>query len=735
MREPLAHLLDPGPTRPIEALLPAVARAARGVEDTDWAPPPWLLPHQRIAGRRLAGALRTFRGGLLADAVGLGKTYVALALAGTAKRPIAVVPAALAPQWRRVADRVRVAISIVTHEALSRSGRIPPADFVIVDEAHRFRNPATRRYDRLARDLRAAPVLLVTATPVVNRAQDLLHLLRLFLPDHALAGLGVPSLQGAFTEERFLDVLHAVAPLIVARDEHTAAGLSHALPAVADAKVFRASPLEPGRLTVVVRETLSLRFPALGPEAPELLRRHLLHRLASSADAFRVSVRRHAAYCRRACDAALRGERLPRAAARQLFGPEDDGQLELLLASAREPLDPAPLVEELDRLHRLEALLADVPRPKEARLIRLLARRGDRKTLIFTTARATALALARALRWQRLAVVTGDAARIASGRITAEEAFTLFAPRARGRPPPHRRRDVAVLIATDLASEGLDLQDADTVVHYDLPWQPVRLAQRVGRLVRLGSLYDTVRVWWFVPPAALERRLGLITRLGDKLDAQLRLTVPTSSGVGRARVANMMLRARERLAALETDAAPCVGGHAPAPLAGTLLALRWTYAGTAVRELLGVGRDGAVLDFERIEGWMRRTAAGSDTAPRTGTVGRAVVAGLVQARLRPLGPTTAAARHIAVRLLRRARRAGAHRELELLALLDEALARVHGGLTEGEERILRDLLRRPRPVRALRRWLASTPVRACEWTGPVPEVVIGPGLAGDSSPH
>src|SRR5207237_6422883 len=67
----------------------------------------------------------------------------------------------------------------------------------VVDEAHRFRNPGTNRYRALARLVVGAKVLLVTATPVHNRVGDLCHLLRLFLRDHDLTALGVPSLRRA----------------------------------------------------------------------------------------------------------------------------------------------------------------------------------------------------------------------------------------------------------------------------------------------------------------------------------------------------------------------------------------------------------------------------------------------------------------------------------------------------------------------------------------------------------
>jgi len=115
-----------------------------------------------------------FGGALLCDAVGLGKTYTGLAVATRYEAVVVSAPAILVPQWRQVSGQLAVPITIVSHESLSRRSALPRADFMIVDEAHWFRNPRTVRYDTLARQARASHMLLMTATPVVNRPRDLL---------------------------------------------------------------------------------------------------------------------------------------------------------------------------------------------------------------------------------------------------------------------------------------------------------------------------------------------------------------------------------------------------------------------------------------------------------------------------------------------------------------------------------------------------------------------------------
>src|SRR6267142_1248734 len=73
---------------------------------------------------------------------------------------------------------------------------------------------------------------------------------------------------------------------------------------------------------------------------------------------------------------------------------------------------------------------------------------------------------------------------------------------------PKRKREMLInilgedtLIFTDLASEGLNLQRAGVVVHYDIPWNPVKLDQRNGRAWRIGQTRDFVRAIYFLPEA------------------------------------------------------------------------------------------------------------------------------------------------------------------------------------------------------------------------------------------
>src|SRR5690242_10139047 len=134
-----------------------------------------LYPHQRRAVARIRQLLRHVGGAMLADATGLGKTFVALAVGATVERLLIVVPAALVDAWHHSADRAGVIASFISTERLSR-GAVPPVvdpELVIVDEAHHFRNRRTKRYAALAEICDRSRVLLLSATPLQNRREDL----------------------------------------------------------------------------------------------------------------------------------------------------------------------------------------------------------------------------------------------------------------------------------------------------------------------------------------------------------------------------------------------------------------------------------------------------------------------------------------------------------------------------------------------------------------------------------
>ncbi len=717
---------------------PVLRRAALGLRDDRWNPPEWLLPHQVDAARRVTHSLQSFGFALLADAVGLGKTYVALALAAAYRKPVAVVPAAIVSQWQRVSGEVGIDLAIHTHEAMSRGRRALGADLIITDEAHRFRNPNTRRYDVLARTVGCSHLLLLTATPVVNGAADLVNLTRLALADNAFAIFGLPSMERALNGGDHQRIMHASAAVITARAPNNIPSLHESLPKVTDEPVLRPPPAAYRRVTALLRAVDRLEFPSLSNTAEAaLLRLHLLYRLASSTDACRETVLRHLVYMDRAIEAADRGETLSRAKARQVFSSEVELKLNLQQFSRLENVaDIQKLREDRHRLGRLLLLLTRMngTSPKTIALKRLLTKRTNRKTIVFTTALATAHMLARAMGWQRVAVVGSGQAWIASGRLPVEEALALFAPVARRAPNPPASSVVQVLLATDLVSEGLDLQDADAVVHYDLPWTPLRLQQRVGRVVRLGSRHDAVEVSWFAPPSAIECRLALEARIAAKASCQLDLHVAITSSVGNAQVMNRLLEQREALGMAHSTTAPSDPRHAvvKGPQIA-IVAIQWEWGKASGTELLAMTGEpprlvGSYGEIDILIGLL-------SSSPRTPSPPPdallACLLPVVRCRLATAdrGSTNQATRRLARHLVRRAYIAGKRRDAKSVNICDAVLDRLRHGVSVGGERSLEELSRLGGPLGGLSDWLKDQP----EKKDGCPKFTIVAAMFGDGT--
>ena len=712
--EPLAVALEPpGEAAPRDVACAAARALLDGTPMASIAPPlsswpAWLAPHQIPAAERLTSIIARHGGALLADEVGLGKSYVALAVALARHEPfVLVVPAVLVSQWRALLDRFGVQEApIITHESLSVVTARPPdrptAAFVVVDEAHRFRNPDTNRYSALARHVVGSQVLLVTATPIHNCVADLLHLLRLFLRDHALTALGVPSLRNAARREADRSLAHAaVARVVVARSRERVqtaydGGPVHMVFPRSTTEALRAGPAPDELISDLASGVAALR--AGGGAAP-LLRLMLLRRLGSSLPAFHAALARHDAYLDLAVRAAAEGRALTPREFQRCFprAPESDIQLvlfPLLLEHAAN--GSTPCADDRKILARLRQLLARAPArdPKVAALERLLSERSG-KTIVFTDAQPTARYLLRCLHHRRVAAVFGHAGRFASGDVSRHEVLRAFAPRAQGGPQPVAALQTDVLVATDLLSEGLNLQDAERVVHYDLPWSPARLAQRVGRIDRLGSSHAAIATVTFLPPPVLARALNVEERLANKVSAQ------QVAGTGGR------LDWCDQLATLVSSSAGAPAGPCAAAIAGdqpcTILIVRIA----------------KLVEAIVVEGETARTspaAASRILATAVTAEPRAVdrsflrhaiaaAAPLIRSRLAAVqdarwraSDRDRLARRLIPWVLSAARRAARRGNGEQLTALDRLVSRLASGMTAGEELLLEDLLSRPQAL-------------------------------------
>jgi hypothetical protein len=479
------------------ALAPAAAASGLGAIT--------LRDEQRTAVAAVRAALARYRGALLADPTGAGKTFVALAVARGADDPLVIAPAVLRPTWFAAAHRAGVAVRFASLESLSR-GRAPRVgDLLVIDEAHHLRHPHTARYRAAAALVARAPVLLLSATPIHNRDRDLATLLALFLGAAA----------------RALDP--AVRRAVVVQAAGAAGGVA---PRVLATRRLR-PPADDDLLAAIAA------LPPAGAAWP-LVTVALIRAWASSDAALAAALRRRAWRTAARADACDRGLALD-ARDLSLWTIGEDAQQLALPGLVGMPA--AVVTHAADALRRhadaCAALGARVRRTAHtdaarARLLRAVLRRhAPIPVVAFSHAAETVLALFHHLRRvPGVAALTARGARVAGGALTVGDALARFAPVAHGRAAVPAAERIALLLATDLASEGVNLQDAGAVVHLDLPWTVARLAQRVGRVARPGGAVDAVAVYAVAPPASAAAALAIEARLRTKWRAACAVRSP-----------------------------------------------------------------------------------------------------------------------------------------------------------------------------------------------------------------
>ena len=486
-----------------------------------------LRDHQQDAATRLRRAIQLYGGALLADEVGLGKTYTALAAARDVRPLLVVAPAALTSMWQSALTNARMEAEVISLESLSRR-EAPRRSYalIVVDEAHHARNQFTRRYDRLAALTRATPALLLSATPLHNAASDLHSLLALFLG--ARAERLTPAQLSACVVRRTRTDVHAVLP-------------------------HRAPPvwLEVGGSPGVLASILDIPAPCPprdGGDAGVLVTFSLVRAWASTDGALRSALRRRIARAQSLADGLEAGRYPSRSEllswvvgedATQLAFPEimsdaTTGNLALLRDSVRQHVAGAK--------HALQIAADDCEHADDQRaamLRDLRARHPNERIVVFSQFADSVHAMFTRLRADgRVAAVTAQGAVVAGGPLTRSQVLARFAPGNGGRTAS-RAEAIDLLLATDLLSEGLNLQDASVVVHLDLPWTAARLTQRLGRIWRMASPHDRVFEYAFKPPGPADQLLRLTEILKRKAGSASRALgelVPPLLGdsVGRA---------------------------------------------------------------------------------------------------------------------------------------------------------------------------------------------------------
>lgn len=506
---------------------------------------------------------------ILADDPGAGKTIMTglllkeLMIRGDLKRCLIVSPGSLSEQWQDelyskfhlkfeilTNDRIESAVGgnvfaetnlcIARLDKLSRNDvlqdklRVTEWDLIVVDEAHKMSASLsggeihyTKRF-QLGRLLSGITrhFLLLTATPHNGKNEEFQLFMSLIDPDRFE---GVQR-----TSNQSIDVSDVMRRLVKE-----------------DLLKFDGSKLFPERRAYTVNYDLSPKEAALYQEvtayvqeefnrADNLEKEHkstvgfaltiLQRRLASSPEAIYQSLHRR----RERLESRLAEEKLGRRAREYHsdlvsdddYNGYDDFSSEEIEEDEERVADQASaattvteLEAEIKTLKRLEALASQVRASGEDRkwdeLSQLLqdnecmytADGQQEKIIIFTEHRDTLRYLSekiRSLLGSEEAVVTIHGGMLRDERRKVEELF-------------RQDKEVRILVATDAAGEGINLQRAHLMVNYDLPWNPNRLEQRFGRIHRIGQT-EVCHLWNLV---SKETREGMVfQRLFQKLEEE-----------------------------------------------------------------------------------------------------------------------------------------------------------------------------------------------------------------------
>ena len=152
------------------------------------------------------------------------------------------------------------------------------------------------------------------------------------------------------------------------------------------------------------------------------------------------------------------------------------------------------------KLLELEKLLSDI--------------HSKEKVIVFTQYSDTALYVYKQLKrrgFDHIGYVTG-------GYKNPTEMVERFSPVSNGKTNLSPDDEIRVLIATDVLSEGQNLQDAHVIVNYDLPWAIIRLIQRAGRVDRIGQKEDKIFCYSFFPADGVESIIRLRSRLNERIN-------------------------------------------------------------------------------------------------------------------------------------------------------------------------------------------------------------------------
>lgn len=413
-------------------------------------------------------ALRRFRGrGLLADEVGLGKTIEAglvlkeYLLRGMVERVLILTPPGLVEQWQEelavkfnLSDFVtsnmpefrslgtaawshypRIIASLATARRAEHAKAIvaQPYDLVIVDEAHHLRNRSSASW-QLVNALQKKYILLLTATPVQNKLTELYNLVTVLKPGQLKSPKEFSQefvVRGDPRLPKNRGLLRELLGDVMVRHMRSQVGLQL-----------------PPRRAHTIRLKLHPAEQALYDGIAALSRRMLADSINTAHRLGVLTLLREAGSSAAATVGTLR--------------------------SLAEIAALAPYRETLHRLaDQAAAVSTSVKADALCKLLRAqLAGSQTDKVLVFTQFRATQDMLAARLRQEGIPFV------LYHGSLSTEQKETAIRDFQTSYP---------VLLSTEAAGEGRNLQFCRAMVNFDLPWNPMRIEQRVGRIHRVGQ--------------------------------------------------------------------------------------------------------------------------------------------------------------------------------------------------------------------------------------------------------
>jgi ERCC4-related helicase len=512
-----------------------------------------LNPHQ-VEAALFAFQSPLSKGAILADEVGLGKTIeaglvLAQRWAERKRRLLIVVPANLRKQWHQeLQDKFSLPISILeaaTYKDARKRGetnpfaevgavfvcsyqfaksraddiRRVPWDLVVMDEAHRLRNvfkPGNVIGKTLKDALQHAPKVLLTATPLQNSLMELYGLVSLV--DERVFGD-----QGSFRDQfsnlsnpntllRLRSRLQTVCKRTLRRQVQPYVSYTKRIPLV---QTFTPSSDEQALRGLVADYLRRPELHALPSGQRQLISLVLWKLLASSSYAIGGAIGTMADRLQKLL-AGQQGEELARELDQDYEALDETEEEWSETADAVAVEDKASLAEELAELRAFQRMATEIRHNAKGKaLLQALERAfeeskrlgAQQKALIFTESRRTQDYLLGLLEGSayagRTVLFNGTNSSIQAKRTHADWASRhAGTDRVTGSRTADTRaalvehfRDTAqIMIATEAGAEGINLQFCSLVINYDLPWNPQRIEQRIGRCHRYGQQHDVVVV-------------------------------------------------------------------------------------------------------------------------------------------------------------------------------------------------------------------------------------------------